>query len=162
MKKNILFFAVLFILAINVAFAEEMGVVINDKLIKPGDPVFYLVSQASFPDGIKAVRGKDKEHDFVVFIYKSYNLRVDINNETNLIQGILLQSNDLEIKGIPFKVGSSFNNVLSSWGKPDANYDDEACYWEKGIYLKVNPSGNIEHIYIAEPNTKVDAEPSNV
>lgn len=165
MRRLLLIFTLaLFVLSLSTLpiFAKEIGIIINDKFIKPGDSVFYLVSQTGFPDGIKAVRGKNEEFDFIVFIYKSKELRIDINNNTNLLQGIMVQNNDVKIEGMSFKIGDDFKEVIAVWGKPDVNFDADICYWEKGIYFKTDQSGRIIQIYIAEPNNKENLQPVNV
>ena len=155
MKKKIVLLILMTILLSNFCFSsstDQIGIEIGKNFFKPGDSMFYIVSQLSMPDIIRAVRSKDVTRDFIVFYYKSEDIRFDITNEDNIVMGIKVVNNDVKIKGLNFRIGDSIDKVLMDWGKPDYTEGSEYCYIKRGIYIKSSMDQKIEHIYITKPD----------
>lgn len=141
-----------------VAPAEKIGVTLEGQFIAPGDLVMTLFSAIGMPDKIKAMRGKEKDQDYVMLSYYTYGIIIDIHNEKNTIQGILVQDNKIMVSGVPFQVGDNAANVKQLWGKPEAEYTEEICYWKKGVYVGIDGTGKISHLFLVEPNSDFQKE----
>jgi len=133
---------------------SQMGVIVNGQIITPGQDLLTVAGIAGFPDRIRAVRAKDEKMDYVMLSYFTYGVTIDIQNDSNTVQGILVQENSVKLVGIPFKLGESAQQVNKIWGKPDAEYPGYLCYWKRGLYIGVDGSGRISHLMIVAPGSE--------
>ncbi|MCL5036483.1 MAG: hypothetical protein M1269_05110 [Chloroflexi bacterium] len=149
------------VVSVNAAQEKEeyaaSGVLINQQMISPGESLLTLIGVAGFPDHIRAMRGKENENDYILMNYYTYGVSFDITSDTNVIKGILIEENNIEIQGVPFKIGEPYKKAVDEWGKPDKEYPGVIVFWKRGIYFGVEEKGKISHIFITSPG-KFDDE----
>jgi len=133
---------------------KHAGVIIGKSFLKTGDKLSILWGVMGPPDKIWAMRGKDDvNQDYVKLDYYSYGLSFDINSITNSIQGILIEENNriFKLKGVPFGIGQKYKIVTQTWGEPENTAPGILAYWRRGVYIGVDDSGSIVHIFITAP-----------
>ncbi len=130
--------------------------------IQPGDDLQIVFSVAGPPDEILPMRAKSKapDDDYIHFIYRN---RFTINiNKANAVQSIMVFGNNVDLVGVPFKIGQKTADVLDKWKKPEREVSNMYIYYYRGVYIiwdKENP-GKIDRIYLTLPG-KVDEDSKN-
>ncbi len=121
--------------------------------IQPGDDLQIVFSVAGPPDEILPMRAKSKapDDDYIHFIYRN---RFTINiNKANAVQSIMVFGNNVELVGVPFRIGQKTADVLDKWKKPEREVSNMYIYYYRGVYIiwdKDNP-GKIDRIYLTLP-----------
>ena len=149
---------IMFLLQPSVVLSEEEqgGIIIGETLITPGQKAILVFSNLGFPEQFYAMRGKKSQNeDYIKFDYVDYGLIFSVTNGENLIKAIYVLKRDVKLKGIPFKVGDSYEVAKKAWGEPDKKESGYANFFYKGVTLKVSDEGVIELIAIYKPG-KVD------
>lgn len=130
--------------------------------IQPGDDLQIVFSVAGPPDEILPMRAKSKaaDDDYIHFIYRN---RFTINiNKANVVQSIMVFGNNVELVGVPFKIGQKTSDVLDKWKKPEREVSNMYIYYYRGVYIiwdKETP-GKIDKIYLTLPG-KVNDDGKN-
>lgn len=131
--------------------------------IQPGDDLQIVFSVAGPPDEILPMRAKSKalDDDYIHFIYRN---RFTINiNKANVVQSIMVFGNNVELVGVPFKIGQKTADVLDKWKKPEREISNMYIYYYRGVYIiwdKDNP-GKIDRIYLTLPGKVNEDSKSN-
>ena len=121
--------------------------------IQPGDDLQIVFSVAGPPDEILPMRAKSKaaDDDYIHFIYRN---RFTINiNKANVVQSIMVFGNNVELVGVPFKIGQKTSDVLDKWKKPEREVSNMYIYYYRGVYIiwdKDTPD-KIDKIYLTLP-----------
>lgn len=127
---------------------------IDGNKIICGLPFASLLNVMGVPDSIRFMRSKEAVSDYLLFNYESKNLKFHINNIDNSIDGILIETPDININNLKIKVGDPYKKVDELLGAYDTQYDTERCFWGKGVYFGVDKKDQIVHIFITKPNKK--------
>lgn len=138
--------------------AAPCGVKVDKHVIRPGEALAIVFGVAGPPDQVRSMRSKKEADDYVLFSYFSQGFSVDINNKTNTVQGILVESREAVVEGVPFKVGDAKAAVVKAWGEPDRTQSNVLAYWRRGVYVGYDEAGNVINLFLAPPG-KVE-EPS--
>lgn len=125
--------------------------------ISPGDDLQIVFSVAGPPDQILPMRSKSKDEkdDYIHFIYRN---RFTINiNKQNMVQSIVVLGNNIDLEGIPFKIGQKTSDVTAKWKQPERETGGMLIYYFRGVYIITSKEapGKIDRIYITKPG-KVD------
>lgn len=131
------------------------GVKVDKHVIRPGEALAIVFGVAGPPDSVRAMRSKKEADDYVLFAYFTQGFSVDINSKSNTIQGILIESREAVVEGVPFKVGDPKAGVVKAWGEPDRTQSNVLAYWKRGVYVGYDEAGNIINLFLAPPG-KVD------
>lgn len=153
----ILAVALLGCLQVALAGQPEIGIIINNAFIHPGQSVQEVWGIAGFPDRIRAVRGKALKRDYVKCDYYTHEVTIDINSDTNTVQSILIEKNGVRLFGVPFKVGDPYEYAVKAWGQPEKKEPGYANYFKKGVVVGVGDTGIITLIHLSEPG-KIEEE----
>jgi hypothetical protein len=134
---------------------ERLGVVIGDQIIAPGEPLITVWGSFGPPDRITGILEKNKKDIYVALSYFTYGITVHLHNDDNTVQGILVQENNVNVQmaGVPFKIGDDGNLVKQALGKPDNEESGLLVYWKRGLYVNIDGSGRISSILIALPGS---------
>lgn len=134
---------------------ERLGVLIGDQMIAPGEPLITVWGSFGPPDRITSILGKNKKDMYVSLAYYTYGITVDLQNEDNTVKQILVQENNVNVQlsGVPFKIGDDGKLVTQKLGKPDNEESGMLVYWKRGLYVNVDGSGRISSILIALPGS---------
>lgn len=121
--------------------------------IQPGDDLQIVFSVAGPPDEILPMRAKSKapDDDYIHFIYRN---RFTINiNKANVVQSIMVFGNNVELVGVPFKIGQKTADVLDKWKKPEREVSNMYIYYYRGVYIiwDKDAPGKIDRIYLTLP-----------
>lgn len=143
---------------------EPSGIAVGQDIIRPGEALSVLFGMAGPPDHVRALRGKKEKDDYVMFSYYSQGFSIDINSADNRIQGILVESREVRLHGIPFHVGDDRDAALKAWGEPDRTDKGVMAYWRRGVYVGVGEGGRIVNLFIAPPGRveETDGRPAEV
>lgn len=135
---------------------EPAGIILGDSVIAPGQKAVFVYGNLGFPENIYAIRSKkDQKDDYVKFNYEDHGLIITITNEENIIKAIYVLKRDTKLKGIPFKVGDSYDMVKKAWGEPDKKEQNYANYFHRGVLVRVSDDAKIDLIAIYKPG-KID------
>lgn len=141
---------------------NSCGLIIGEEVIRPGEKMVMIFGMFGAPDQIWSMRGKkDRKSDYIKFDYIEPNITFDITNEENEIRSILVKTDSVKLRGIPFKVGDTYDSVKASWGEPDKKEGGYANYVKKGVMFKLSDTGIVELIAIFAPNNDIDSEDQN-
>ncbi|MFH0801116.1 MAG: hypothetical protein V2A78_01830 [bacterium] len=134
---------------------ERLGVCIGDQMISPGEPLITVWGFFGPPDRITGILEKNKKDIYVALSYFTYGITVHLHNEDNTVQGILVQENNVNVQlaGVPFKIGDDGKLVKQAMGKPDNEESGMLVYWKRGLYVNIDGSGRISSILVALPGS---------
>ena len=138
------------------------GIKMGKGVVRTGDDMQVVFSVFGPPDQVLPMRSKNKDEnsDYIHFIYRNRFL-VNINKQ-NMVQSMTALTNNIELDGIPFKIGQSTKDVVAKWKEPDREANDMLIYFYRGVYFITEKDApeKIDRIYMTNPGV-LEEEKSN-
>lgn len=131
------------------------GVRLGDYVLRPGEALAVVMGVLGPPDHLRPMRSKEEKDDYVMLNYYTKGISLDIDGRSNCVQGILVESRQVKLEGVPFALGDSQQAVLTRWGQPEKTAAGVLAYWRRGVYVGVDDQGRLINFYLAPPG-KVD------
>lgn len=126
------------------------GLKVGSEVIRPGEALGVIFGLMGPPDQVRAMRSKRAEDDYVMFSYFSQGFSLDINQK-NVVQGILVETREADVSGVPFRVGDTKDAVQKAWGDPDRTQSKVMAYWRRGVYVGTDEAGNVTSLFLTAP-----------
>jgi len=136
------------------------GLKIGAETIRPGEALGVIFGLVGPPDQVRAMRSKKAENDYVMFSYFAQGFSLDINQK-NVVQGILIETREAEVSGVPFRVGDTKEMVQKAWGDPDRTQSKVMAFWRRGVYVGTDEEGNVTNLYLTAPGQLDKPEPGS-
>lgn len=126
------------------------GLRIDQAIIRPGEALPIIFGVVGPPDQVRAMRSKKEADDYVLFSYFAQGFSLDIG-QNNRVQGILVESSEAVMDGVPFRVGATKATVMKAWGEPDRSQNNVLAYWRRGVYVGHDQAGTVVNVFLAPP-----------
>ena len=123
---------------------------VGGQALRLGEALPVVFGVVGPPDRVRAVRSKKEASDYVLFSYDSQGFALEIS-QGNQVKGILVESAEVSVKNVPFRVGDSKAAVLKAWGEPDRTQSSVLAYWRRGVYVTHDASGTVTNLFLAPP-----------